>query len=364
MRLTFLLAVIMSMSVGSCQSTPRHAAKRDYLVVASKPGRLFVIDAAARRVQSQFTIPNAGGYVGTIVPSPDGRIAYVLVNHMESIAGIDLASGQQVFRADLSTSNERVKCFMAFDVTPDGRELIVYELPTRLERAEYVALVPRFAVYSTAGGINAQPLRQFPAPRRVIMILARPHGNSFYAVGFDLFEFDRLSGHEVSRQGIRNWGLPAHASPDVLAVWPVSEPTGVFTTPVYDDMMVTKNGPIVAETSLMTLDLNAGVLEYHDIEKTSAFVTATVLAPGRGTAFGVGTQLSRIDMRVHQLDKRIDLDHGFYSINIATDGSEVYLGGGMCDIDFYDPTSLGKRAELKLPGCGDQSLSSLRVIRR
>ena len=98
--------------------------KRDYIVTAAKPDRLFVIDAAARSIRSEFRVPAADGFMGTIVPSPDGRIAYVLVNKMESISGIDLDSGREVFRANLSSPGERVKCLFAFDVTPDGKELI------------------------------------------------------------------------------------------------------------------------------------------------------------------------------------------------------------------------------------------------
>src|SRR4051794_36793834 len=105
--------------------------KQDYIVTASKPDRLFVIDPRSRTIKSEFHIPGANDFLGAIVPAPDGRIAYVLVNKMESISGIDLDSGKEVFRANLSSPGERVKCLFAFDVTPDGKELIVYELPVK-----------------------------------------------------------------------------------------------------------------------------------------------------------------------------------------------------------------------------------------
>src|SRR5581483_9143390 len=105
--------------------------KRDYIATAATPDRLFVIDAAARSIRSEFRIPAANDFLGAIVPSPDGRVAYILVNKMESISGIDLDSGKEIFRANLSSPGERVKCLFAFDVTPDGKELIVYELPVR-----------------------------------------------------------------------------------------------------------------------------------------------------------------------------------------------------------------------------------------
>ena len=167
----FVPALLLNLLAG-CHRAPGSGSS-DLLLTGAKPDRLIVIDAGTRTVRSDFHIPDANGSMGAIVPSPDGKIAYVLVNRMESIAGIDLASGKEVFRADLSSAGEQVKCMFAFDVTPDGRELIVYELPTKLLIDEYVVEEPRFAVFSTAAGLKAQPLRQFPAPRRIHLLLAK-----------------------------------------------------------------------------------------------------------------------------------------------------------------------------------------------
>src|SRR5262249_55609652 len=150
-----------------------------------------------------------------------------------SIVGLDLDTGKVVFRADLSTPTERVKSIWAFDVTPDGREIIVHENPTRLDLGEYHVGEPRFAVYETNAGVGAKPVRQFPAPRRVHMILSKKDGKSFYAVGFELYEYDRQTGKLVSQQAIRSWDRPNYSVPDLLAFWPTSEPTGIFSSPVF-----------------------------------------------------------------------------------------------------------------------------------
>ncbi|HVW68773.1 MAG TPA: quinohemoprotein amine dehydrogenase subunit beta, partial [Steroidobacteraceae bacterium] len=219
--------------LAACGRQVSGGAGHDLIVTGAKPDRLFVVDAAKRAVRSEFHIPDASNSVGVIVPSPDGRVAYVLVNKMESIAGIDLTTGKQVFRADLSSAGERVKCMFAFDVTPDGRELIVYELPVKLEPDEYKVEEPRFAVFSTAAGVGAKPVRTFAAPRRVHMILVKKDGKSFYSVGFDLAEYDVSTGRLIGQRGIRAWNRPDHSIPDLLAIWPVTEPTGVFVSPVY-----------------------------------------------------------------------------------------------------------------------------------
>jgi quinohemoprotein amine dehydrogenase beta subunit len=341
------------------------APKRDFIITAAKPDRLFVIDAAARTIKSEFRIPEANGFLGAIVPSPDGRIAYILVNKMESISGIDLDSGKEVFRANLSSPGERVKCLFAFDVTTDGKELIVYEVPVKLGLSEYVVEDTRFAVFNTRAGVDAKPVRQFPAPRRVHTLLSRKDGKSFYAIGFDLYEFDRASGKQLNQKGVRNWDYANHSTPDLLAFWPVSEPTGVFATPIYSSVPpASGTGDPVPKTALMTLDLTSGDLQYHDFEDTSALIFSAVLSPAKTEAFGVYSQLSKIDTRTNTLAKRVDLDHTYYAVLVSNDGKEVYAAGAMCDVTFFDSATLEKKGNVKLTGCTDQAITSPRVIRR
>lgn len=337
--------------------------KQDYIVTASKPDRLFVIDPRSRTIKSEFHIPGANDFLGAIVPAPNGRIAYVLVNKMESISGIDLDSGKEVFRANLSSPGERVKCLFAFDVTPDGKELIVYELPVKLGLSEYQVEDTRFAVFNTGAGLDAKPIRQFPAPRRVHTLLARKDGKSFFAIGFDLYEFDRASGKQLNQKGIRNWDYAGHSTPDLLAFWPVSEPTGIFATPLYSSVQAGSGDP-VPKTALLTLDLTSGDLQYHDFEDTSALIFSAVLSPSKTEAFGVYSQLTKIDTRNNTLAKRVDLDHTYYAVLVSTDGKEVYAAGAMCDVTVFDAATLEKKGNVKLNGCTDQSITSPRVIRR
>jgi quinohemoprotein amine dehydrogenase beta subunit len=366
MRVNFLAPALVAGALLVCSNViPRSAAAHDYLVTGAKPDRLFVIDPAKERVVAEFQIPGAQDYVSIIVPSPDGKIAYVLINKAQSIAGIDLRTGREVFRADLASPGERVQCMFAFAVTPDGKQLIVYEYATQLGIDAYTVLPPRFAVFSTAGGLHATPLRQFPAPRRIEMVLPKQDGRSFYALGFNLYQYDLGTGRLIGKRGILNWDRPHHSIPDLLAFWPVTEPTGIFATPLYS----TLSGPGkpqdgVPETSLMLLDLHTGQLEYHDFETTSAPIFSAVLSPDRHWAFGAYTALTKIDTRRWDVAGRVNLAHTYYSVNISSDGKDVYVGGAMCDIAIYDSQTLQKKGDVRLPGCGDQALATLRVVPR
>jgi quinohemoprotein amine dehydrogenase beta subunit len=343
-----------------CLGAAPRAAAGDLIVTGAKPDRLFVIDATTRTVRAEHHIPGANGLVSVILISPDQKLAYVLVDRLERVVGIDLATGREVFRADLSTPEERIKSFMSMALTPDGRELVVYELPTKLLPSEYVVEEPRFAVYRTNAGLAAKPYRSFPAPRRVHMLLMRPSGQSFYAVGFDLYEFDVRTGTLIDTRGIQKWALADHGQPDLLAFWPVTEPTGVWTSPVYSDLK--KGAETIPMTALMSLDVKSGELTYADFEPQTALIFSTVLSPDRKHAYGVYTTLSSIDVEGHRLEKRVPLDHTFYAVNISSDGRELFTGGTECDVGFYDAASLEKRAILKLPGCADQATATLRVI--
>ncbi len=348
--------------LGSCGGRAG-SSNHDVLVTAAKPDRLFVIDAGTRSIRHEYRIPGADGWLGGIVLSPDGKVAYVLVNHMESISGIELSSGRQVFRADLSSPGERVKCLFAFDVSPDGKELVVYENPTQLKADEYVVEEPRFAVFATDAGLEARAVRSYPAPRRVHMILSKADGKSFYALGFELYEYARADGKLLQQRGIRSWDHPGHSIPDLLAVWPVTEGTGEFVTPIYSNATV-PGGPAggVPTTSLMTLDLRSGALAYQDFEPTAALIFSAVGSPVRKEAFGVYSALTKVDTAQGKLAKRVNLDHTYYAVNLSSDGSEVYIGGAMCDVGFYDAITLEKKGNLRLPGCPDQALATLRVI--
>ena len=164
----------------------------------------------------------------------------------------------------------------------------------------------------------------------------------------------------LGERGIQHWTLAAHSQPDMLAFWPVMEPTGVFVTPLYSE--VTSGDNKVPRTGLMSLDLGSGKLDFQDFEDSAALIFSSVLSPDRKRVFGVYTTLTEVDVAHHSLARRKLLDHTYYAINISADGRELYLGGTMCDVGFYDTATLERKANLKLPDCTDQSLASLRVI--
>jgi quinohemoprotein amine dehydrogenase beta subunit len=339
---------------------------KDYLLTGAKPDKLVLVDPAARKVEKSCQVPDAGTGLLTIVPSPDASTAYAITNHWESVAGIDLDSCEQVFRADFSSGDERVKAPFGMDISPDGRELFVIQSPVRLGLGEYEVQPTRIAVYDTGSGVGAEPVRTFEVPRRIGMLMTSNDGSKLYALSWDLYVLDPQTGKEIGRHPLRNWQRENYGEPDVLDAWPQWDATDIFSSPYF--VMRTDVDPGAAEafkTGLVTLDLETGEFETKDFENTSVIIFSTVVNPVRPSeVYGVYTTLSKIDREAGKVLDRIELDHTYYTVNVASDGSELYVGGTMADIAVYDTETFEQLGRIEMPDGGDQALGSLRLIQR
>jgi quinohemoprotein amine dehydrogenase beta subunit len=358
------LTVLSCLSLAMAGAAPGLA--KDYLLTGAKPDKLVLVDPAARKVEKTCEVPDAGTGLLTITPSPDASTAYVIANHWESVAGIDLDTCEQVFRADFSAGDERVKAPFAMDISPDGRELFVFQSPVRLLPGEYQVQPTRIAVYDTAGGIGAEPVRTFEAPRRTIMMMLSDDGSKLYALSWDIYVLDPQTGEEIGRHPLRTWDRENYSEPDVLDAWPQWEAAGIFSSPYFAVRTdLDPSDGAAYKTGLVTLDLETGEFETKDFEDTAVIIFSTVINPVRlNEAYGVYTTLSKIDREQGELLDRIDLDHTYYAINVASDGSELYVGGTMNDIAVYDTESLEQLGKIEMPDGADQVLASLRLIQR
>ena len=345
------------------------AQTKDVLLTGVKPDKLVLVDAKARKVIKTHTIPNAAPGQTAIVPSPDGKVAYAIVNRWESVSGIDLDTGEQVFRADFSSNDTRVKAMFGMDISPDGKELFVFQSPVKLGLGEYEVQKTRVAVYNTADGLGAQPVRTFDAPRRTTILTMSKDGQKLYLVGWDVTAINPQTGEVIEVHKVRNWGRENFSEPDVLDVWSQWEVAGMFSTPYYAVRTdLPPDDGAAYKTGLLRLDLENGEFTMDTFEDTAVIIFSTVVNPqNKNEAFGVYTTLSKIDMSKpveERLVKRIDLDHTYYAANISSDGTEVYVGGTMDDIAVYSTKDLTRIGTIKMPSGGDQALASLRMIQR
>ncbi len=359
-----LLATVAAITAG----LPAAANATDYLITACRPNLVVVADAKARKVVKSFPIPNSsmGNSPIALVPSKDGKVAYVIHNRWESISGIDLENGEEVFRADLSTPELRAKAPFAIDLSPDGRELAVYVQPVRMLPGEYRVEDTYIAIFDTASGTRAKPVRTFPAPRRTSWIAYSPDYQRLYAFSWDMMVLDPQDGKVIGKHPWRSWKRENYGDPDTLAIWPQWETTNIFATPYF----ITRtdkdaDDPEALQAGIWTLDLATDKTAFKEFEKGAGDVLfSSVVNPVRkDEVYTVYTTLTATNMRTGEF-RRVDLDHTYYDINVSTDGSELYIGGTQGDIAVYDSKTLKKIGSIEMPNKADQVLSSLRLVNR
>lgn len=361
------LACFAATLLAACDVGPK---EQEYILTAAKPDQIYAIDADEGKVMRTYTVANAGGSVYSFTPNSDGSRIYALVNKMRSITGIDVDSGEEVFRADFPAEgigSIQHQGFFAMDISPDGNEIFAYRMRTRIHPSEYEVLQPEIAVFSTADGLDAEPVRVLEAPRRIHLLMMARDGKSIYAMGFDIFRMDAQTGEVLETIPLRNWTREHASIPDILDFWPLWEQSGIFSTPVYYvNTAAPLDSPEAYKTGLLRLDLKTGEHNIRDIENTSVLMFSSVINPkDHDKAYAVYTQLSKVDLAGVGVTERIDLDHTYYAINISSDGSELYVGGAACDVAIYDSETLEKKKRIFLPDpCGDQGVSSLRMMRR
>lgn len=353
--ITFLIILLATSS----------ALAGDYLLTGSHPNSLHMIDLAARKLVRTFPLPGDGPPGAIAVPA-DGRIAYVLTNHAESVVGIDLDSGRQVFRADMSTPEERVKSMFGMTVSLDGSKLYVYQIPTRMKRNEYESLDTRIAVYNTADGIGAKPAKTFLAPRGIALLAPTASRDRVVGVGWDIYVFDAETGKVDQTYPLRHWQREGLGSPDALAMWHQYEQARVLSSPYYVAKTdVDPKSPEAFKVGIMNFDLDTEKLSYAELGNAETAIFSAVMNPVKRTeVFTVMNQIFRADMAQKKFVQRVDLDQTYYAINISSDGKELYLGGAAGKVAIYDTATLTKQGEIILPGDANQAASSMRIIHR
>lgn len=363
LRLIRVVAGVLVVAAVGGVTAPGAWAK-DYLVAVSHPNNIHLIDVKARQVVATHVIPGDGAPIPVTI-TPRGKVAYVLTNHLGSVVGINLETGEQVFRADMSSGNERVRTMAAIAISADGSELFVHQAPVKLLAAEYQVQDTRIAVYDTSAGIGAKPKRVLPAPRAIMLMSPSPDGKYIYAFNVDMFKLDAQTGEILETVLVAHWDHPVYEPATVLLKWQAINMTGVFMTPISAVVKgMDPDNPMAHATVMMKLDPATGALTFQELERGGPIQFSMVQHPAKpNTVFSNYLVLTKWDLSAQdKIVRRLTLEHTYYNINISSDGEEIYLGGTMADIAVYGAAELDRRATIKLPGSGDQSLGFIRMV--
>lgn len=362
MRIPALAAGLATLMLAASPPVPAEA--RDLLVTAARPGNLYVFDAAARELVSDCAL-DVNITPAVIAMSPDGRIAYLLVNRWQDVIGVDILSCETVFMARQSEPEIRRQSIASIAVSKDGGRVYTIRNPVRVHPDRYEVMEPEFAVFEADAGLDAQPMALHPAPRRST-IMASGGDGKVYVAGHDIVAIDPETGAIEIAIANASWDRPLHSPPDVLAFWPIGTQNDEFllmyTAAVFTDESWEEIADYVWGYS--TVDLTSGATEVRDFASLEVLMFSGVRNPqAPNELYGVYTQLSKHDLDTNELVARVDLPHTYYVINIASDGSEVYVGGTLDDIGIYDTTTLERIGEIMIPSGGDMSTATLHVVR-
>lgn len=335
----------------------------EYLVTAAKPDRLFLIDMKAREVAREYKIPGPGTSPFNIEVSQQG-IAYVVADNWKQIVGVDLQTGEEVFRAAAAHEADERTIVLGMAVSPDGSKIYSYEVPGRTHPDRYEALPTRISVYAADGGLDAEPVTVFnDVPRRIHILLTSTDGSKLYALGWDFYTLDAATGKIIDTFPLRNWRRENASPPDLLNFWPMPESSNVFSSVLtYVRTDLDESDPDAFVIALLTLDLERGAFSIDNLKIDPMVYFTATFAPDRRHAYAAFLSLVKIDLETHEAIQSVDLDHSYYQVNLAKDGSEVYIGGTMCDIGIYAPDDLKKLGEVVLPGCPDMAAAAMRMV--
>ncbi len=358
-------AFLFCLGLVFAQSSASPAIAKEYLLTAAKPDRLFMMDMSARKIVREYKIPGPMVAPMTFLPAPDGKTVYVVTNYEKSITGIDMESGEEVFRADMAPEFDIRSKNFGLEISPDGKELYSYDVLARLHPDRYEVLEPRISVFATDGGLNAKATRTFAAPRRIHLLMMSTDGKSLYALGKDFYTFNPVTGELLNTYPFLNWTRPNMSPPDLLNFWPLWDQTMIFRS-LYTVARTNlpPTDPNAFALGILSLDLKNGEMGVEELKIPPEVLFTVVTSPNLRDAFAVFTNLVKIDLESGEAVKTVELDHSYYIAQISGDGNEVYLGGTMCDIPIYAADTLEKVDQIELTGCPDMGGSPLKIIHR
>ena len=354
------VALLSGCSSVSQTTAAATATPHEYLLTVTRPNNLQVIDMAADKVVRSCDIP--GSFGGQIALSPDNRIAYILSNGMENVYGLNITTCDLVFSAFQSSEGIKVKTFVSLAVSTDGKELYTVQNPIRQLKDEFRVLPPVLAVFNTADGLNAKPVRSFPVDRRITTIAAAANGEVFLGGG-DLKAIDPQTGKIRMVNALQSENRPGWLTPDAFAMFNLGEQANEYILPYVTAHFT--DASMNFETAawwwgMNRVDLATGISERMEFAPFEFIIFNLVADPtDKNIVYGSFNTLSKHDVKNKKVLGVKNLEHTYYNINISGDGKRLYIGGTSSDISIHDPESLDKIGSIQLTG--DMSTADLRV---
>jgi quinohemoprotein amine dehydrogenase beta subunit len=363
----FKAGMIALWVAGALAAAPAFA--KEYILVGSYGNKLYLIDPLAAKITSTFQVPGAGTGPSYIAPSPDGRVAYVVTNRFNTVSGIDLNSGKEVFRAELAVGDVRVHAMFGLDVSPDGKWLYVVEQRYKMLSDRFEVVDPVIAVYRTDAGTDAKLTRQIPIKHQIQHLAVSTDGKTIYAHGLDLYAIDTATGQVRDTLPVANWKHEGYGPAEAFA-WAGEQlnTSGVYAMHFYTDRPGQVTDTPERDLGVMTANLKTGAMAMQLIGPMSEapdLTGMTVNPKDTNEVIGVGGHLVKINLKEKRVVARGETNGLlFYMGVVSADGERIYTGGGHCRVGIFATKDLSPLAQVELPNCAVMGLSSVRIVNR
>lgn len=342
------------------------ALSKDYGVTIARPNKLFVVDLDALTIETECEFPGRFS-TGTLVMSPDGRVAYFVANSTGTLFGMNVNNCEVVFRADQSSGDLRVRSLASLAVSRDGKQLYTIQHRTHLLIDRYQVVEPHFAVFDTDAGLKAKPARSFPIPRQIQGLAETGKDGLVTMLGPDIYTIDPENGHLETVSLSRSWERPLMTPPDGVASLPNGAIANELARPYVTVKFADDNYDMATAQFLWgytRVDLTTGEVVSREIGDFEGMMFSAISHPKNpDLVYGVSQRIQVFDAGQQKRIRAKDLPHSFYAITMAADGSRIYLSGAMNVIAVYDTQSLELIGNLELPA-GDMVFSPLQIVSR
>lgn len=374
-KINIVLILVLSLFLTACsvkQPTKTTAIEhkfdfkkdRDYLAISSRNNVLYIIDSKQDKVVHSCKLKGSYG-PGALVISPDGTKAYTLQDKMQAIYGYDLATCENFFKTSFSEGSTRAIAMFSINISKDSKEIYTIYNPATKNIDSYEVHEPVFAVFDPNDGLEAKAIRSFKAPRQTTIMMTSYSGN-VYVLGPNIYKINPKNGEISIAAKLRKWDRTNYSQPDAFAMWPIGNVSDEFLT-MYsaakfnDKEQNMQNAEFIWGATRVDLKTDEVIQEDFATFETIMF-TGITHPKNSNLLYGALTDLTKFDRKNKKVLKRVLLDHTYYCVNFATDGSRLYIGGTLNDIAIYDPENLDKLGKIMLPE-GDTGASTLQVFR-
>lgn len=336
---------------------------QDYLVTYTRPGNIIVADLKENKIINNCRTDEK--FSNGIVLSPDNKIAYILGDAGEDVAGYNIESCKKVFYTSLNEGDIQGKSNSGIAVSSDGKEIYAIYNRTKIGSDRYTVLDPMFSVYNLADGVNAKPIKSFKIPRRMSVISGAKDG-SVYGLGSHFYNIDPKKGEVKIAKKMLDWEKTDLSNPDFFSPFITGQTLGQFS--VLHVALKFKDekknmDEAVPYWGVTTVDLNTGNIDSHDAFTQFETVMFTSIRNPKDSniLYGVFNDLSKYDLKNNKLLKRVPVEHSYYNVMASADGKKLYLGSTLNDVAIYDADSLEKLGNIQLPE-GDMGGATIQVF--